>query len=92
LFVNLGRRDGVRVADLVQLFEAHAGLTKEEIGRIRVRDRHSFVDVPLDRAERVIQALTGQRAHEKALVVELARVERARNDAAPESPAQSSDR
>jgi ATP-dependent RNA helicase DeaD len=88
LFLNLGRRDGVRVVDIIRLFEMHAGLTKDELGRIRIRERHSFVGVPRERVEGAVQALSGRTAHDKVLVIELARAEQTRS-AAPEPPVQS---
>ena len=35
LFLNLGRRDNVRVGDIIRLFETHVGMTKDDLGRIR---------------------------------------------------------
>ncbi|WP_236604882.1 DEAD/DEAH box helicase [Sandaracinus amylolyticus] len=75
LFINLGRRDGVRVGDIIRLFETHASLGKDDLGRIRIRDRHTFVGVPRERVDAVVSALNGQSSHEKELVVEVSRAE-----------------
>jgi ATP-dependent RNA helicase DeaD len=84
LFVNLGRRDGTRVGDILRLFETHARLGKDDLGRIRIRDRHTFVGVPKERAASAVEALAGRSFGDKALVVEIARAEQAR--AAPPEP------
>ncbi len=73
LFVNLGRRDGVRAGDINQILRERCDLARSEIGRIRVRDKHSFVDVATTRAEEVVSALSGETSHERELVVEPAR-------------------
>ena len=78
LFVNLGRRDGTRVGDILRLFETHARLGKDDLGRIRIRDRHTFVGVPKERAAEAVEALAGRPFGEKSLVVEIARAEQAK--------------
>jgi ATP-dependent RNA helicase DeaD len=77
VFLNIGRRDGTRVGDILRLFEQNAGLGKEVLGRIRIRDRHSFVAVPTDRVEEALGKLAGARYGEKDIVAEIARAERA---------------
>ena len=59
LFVNIGERDGARVGDLVGAITGEAGLTREQIGRVEVRESHSTVQVASEVADRVVQRLTG---------------------------------
>ncbi len=73
LFVNVGRRDGARVGDLNRLFQDQGGLEREHVGRIRLRDKHSFVSVPEDRADAVVETLTGKAFAERELKVERAK-------------------
>ncbi|MGE0787008.1 MAG: DEAD/DEAH box helicase [Sandaracinaceae bacterium] len=73
LYVNLGRRDGVRPGEIVRLLVTEADVEREDVGRIRIRDRHSFVGVPADLADEIIEALGGKQSHDKELVVERAR-------------------
>jgi len=87
--VNLGRRDNVRVGDILRIFETFAGLTKDELGRIRIRDRHTFVGVPRDRVEAVLASLAGKAEGDKELVVEVARAEQSKGVTAdPTAPSQ----
>jgi ATP-dependent RNA helicase DeaD len=72
LFVNVGKRDGVRSGDLQKLL-AERGVPAEDTGRIRVRDRMSFVDVKKEAFERVVAALSGQVLAGRKVVAELAR-------------------
>ena len=73
LYVSVGRKDGVRVGDLNRLFQDSGGLSREEVGRIRLRDKHSFVSVPKTKVDAVIDALQGLDFHDRELKVEPAR-------------------
>lgn len=73
LFVSVGRRDEVRAGDINRLFRDQTDLGRDEIGRIRVRDRHTFVEVPPEKVEEVVEALHGRDFQERELIVELAR-------------------
>jgi ATP-dependent RNA helicase DeaD len=75
LYVNVGRRDGVRPGEIIRLLAEECALEKGEVGRIRIRDRHTFVGVPREKADAIVDRLTGVESYEKALVVELARAE-----------------
>jgi len=59
IFVNVGRRDGIRASDLQKVLIEDVGLERERVQRIRVRDRHSFVTVPHDDVARVVDKLIG---------------------------------
>jgi ATP-dependent RNA helicase DeaD len=73
VYLNVGRRDGVRPGEILRLMTEHTDLDKSEVGRIRIRDRHTFVGVPLDRADDVVTQLQGKSALDKELVAERAR-------------------
>ena len=75
LYVNLGRRDGVRPGEIIRLLAENCALDKAEVGRIRIRDRHTFVGVPRDKADEIVDQLAGTESHEKELVVEKARAQ-----------------
>jgi hypothetical protein len=72
LFVNVGRRDGARAVDLQGMLEA-AGVAREDIGPIRIRDRNSFVSLPKEAAEKGIAAFVGKTVGSRGIVAELAR-------------------
>jgi ATP-dependent RNA helicase DeaD len=73
LYLNLGKRDGVRVGEVARLLRESCELTRNEIGRIRVRDRYTFVDVPEERLDTIISTLSGQLVHDKPLAPERAK-------------------
>lgn len=72
LYVNVGRRDELKASELGRLLRDRTGLKRKEIGRIRVRDKHSLVDVPEDRAEDVIESMAGTTLRDRELQFEFA--------------------
>ena len=73
LYVNVGRRDELKASELGRLLRDRTGLKRKEIGRIRVRDGHSLVDVPEERAQDVIEAMAGAVLRDRELALELAK-------------------
>ena len=73
IFVNVGKRDGARPGDFVRVLE-RAGLGASQIGRIRLRDRHTFVCVEPGDVERAIAAL-----NDATIAGKVARAERGRS-------------
>jgi ATP-dependent RNA helicase DeaD len=57
LFINVGREERVRPADLVGAIANEAGIPGRAIGAIDIFDHFSFVEVPSEMADRVLQAL-----------------------------------
>lgn len=77
LFLNVGRRDGVRVGDLSRFLRDASGLPPDEVGRIRMRDKHTFVAVPKDKVDAVLAALKDKTYNERALDAAVAKATRA---------------
>ena len=73
LYVNVGRRDDLKASELGRLLRDRTGLKRKEIGRIRVRDKHSLVDVPEERAQDVIESMAGATLRDRELELELAK-------------------
>ena len=73
IFVNVGRRDGARAGDIQELLEKNGSMPVGETGRIRVRDRMTFVSVKKELLEKAIEALAGQVIGGRNVVAELAK-------------------
>jgi ATP-dependent RNA helicase DeaD len=73
LYLNVGKRDGLEANDLATLLATTCELGSDDIGRVRVKDRHTFVGVPTERVEFVISSLAGHTIKNRALHVERAR-------------------
>lgn len=73
VFVNVGRRDGARASDFLRVIDDTPGLSRDDVGRIRVRERHSFVVVRRNVLDRIVEALSGSRIGNRVASAELAR-------------------
>jgi ATP-dependent RNA helicase DeaD len=72
LFVNVGKREGVRPADLQKIL-ADKGIAPGDTARIRVRDRMTFVSVRTEFFDQAVAALAGQTIGGRKVVAERAR-------------------
>lgn len=72
LFVNVGKREGLREAELREML-SEAGVQDEQIGRIRVRDRVSYVTLEAGAEGRAVAALSGKVVGGRTTVAERAR-------------------
>ncbi|HXW58989.1 MAG TPA: DEAD/DEAH box helicase [Solirubrobacteraceae bacterium] len=70
LILSGGRADGLRVADIVAAVTASAGLDGEAVRDVLVLDRFSFLSVPDEEADWVIDALRGRRLRGQSLSLE----------------------
>lgn len=58
LFVNLGRKQGVRREDIGDVLEEQ-GFEEDDVSFVKVRERHTFVGVPVELEKRALLALDG---------------------------------
>ena len=61
LFFNLGHKAKIGPRDIVGAITGETGLPGRIVGSIEIRDRFSFVDVPAEHADAIIQALDGSK-------------------------------
>lgn len=54
IFINIGRSSRVTVRDIVQSIAIEAEIPARSIGRISIYDKFSFVEVPMEYAEKVL--------------------------------------
>ena len=55
LKLNKGKMHGIRPNDIVGTIAFHANIPGYSIGKIRIEDKHTFVDIPEDLVEQVIK-------------------------------------
>ena len=72
LFVNVGKRESLRTTDVEGLLTAR-GIGLDDVQRIRIRDRNTFISVKKEAVERVTAALAGQVIGGRTVVAEVAR-------------------
>lgn len=69
LYLNIGSMDDVRPGDLVGAITSEAGISKAELGKVDVRERHSTVEVSTPVANSVVSKLTGVQLRGRRLLV-----------------------
>ncbi|HMK61734.1 MAG TPA: DEAD/DEAH box helicase [Dissulfurispiraceae bacterium] len=57
LFMTVGRKDKINVADIVQSIASEARIPQRKIANVRVMDKFTFVDVPEEFADCIIGSL-----------------------------------
>lgn len=72
LFFNLGRKDNMKVKDFVGSIAANCGIQGNEIGKINILDKFSFVEVPGEYVEDVLEGMKGKQIKGKDCKVEIA--------------------
>jgi ATP-dependent RNA helicase DeaD len=71
LIVAAGRAHGLEPADVVAAIVDNTRLDGEDVARVRVLDRYSFAEVPAERAEAVVEKLSGKRVRGVELRLEV---------------------
>jgi ATP-dependent RNA helicase DeaD len=72
LFINIGHKDNAREGDFVSAI-AEAGISGSMLGNIKILDTFSFVEVPIEYADNVINSLHSSNIKGKKISVELAK-------------------
>lgn len=57
LFMTIGKKDKIKVGDIVKSISAEANIPGKKIGKVAILDKFSFVEVPANLADKVIGAL-----------------------------------
>lgn len=69
LHLNLGRKDKVNKVDIVGFFSNRAGLRKEDIGLIEVKDFFSFVAIRKSKMQMTLEMIKGHKIKNKKVIV-----------------------
>lgn len=73
LMVSIGRKDFVRPGDIVGAIAGEANIPGNSIGSIDIFDKFTYVDVPKDMANRVVDAMEGNTIKGRRVNIEIAR-------------------
>jgi ATP-dependent RNA helicase DeaD len=57
LWISAGEENGIEIPDIVALIQGETGLSAEIIGRVDIRERHTFVEVASEHAAGVVAKL-----------------------------------
>ena len=73
VFVSVGRNRRVHTRDLITFFTSADGITRDDIGQIKVLDNYSFVEVAKAKAQAAIDELNGKELRGRKLTINFAR-------------------
>lgn len=76
LFMTIGRKDDIKVADIVKSIASEANIPFNRIGNIRMLDKFTFVEVPGELADMVIRSVDDMIMKGKRVKVQPARARR----------------
>jgi ATP-dependent RNA helicase DeaD len=72
LFINIGKKQGVRPRDIVGAIAGESGLSGNLIGPVSTYDKFTFVDVPKGRDKDVLRAMKNAKIRGKSIRMERA--------------------
>lgn len=72
LFLNLGKKDNIKAKDIVGSFSANTAVSSEDIGKINVLDKFSFVEVPEKYAREILSGMKDKKIKGKDVNIEIA--------------------
>ena len=81
LFVSMGKRHHLKPMELKKKIAERAGLSQETLGRVRLLENYSFIEVPVDEAQKIISAVAGMEMNGRALEIKPAKK---RSESSPE--------
>lgn len=73
LFFNLGKKDNIKVKDFVGSIAANSGISGDKIGKINILDKFSFVEVPGEYVEDIMNGMKNKQIKGKDCSVEIAK-------------------
>ena len=73
LFINIGKKNNVSAGDFVGAIAGETGINSSLIGNIKILDAFSFVEVPQEYADDIINALHSSNIKGKKVSVNLAK-------------------
>jgi ATP-dependent RNA helicase DeaD len=73
LFLTIGKKDKIKVGDIVKSISEEADIPGKRIGNITMFDAFSFVEVPASLADRVISSLNDMVVHGRRIRVQPAK-------------------
>lgn len=73
LFFNLGKKDNIKVKDIVGSIAANCGISGDKIGKINILDKFSFVEISGKYVEDVVSGMQGKQVKGRDCNIEIAK-------------------
>lgn len=72
LFINIGKNQNVKPGDILGAIAGESGMPGKMVGSIDMYDKYTFVEVPREQADVVLQAMKDARIKGKNIHIEKA--------------------
>ena len=72
LFLNVGKKDNVRVKDIIGSVCSNCVISKEDIGDVDLMDKFSFMNVPTQYAKDILKSMEGKKIKGREIRIEIA--------------------
>lgn len=72
LFFNLGKKDKIMAKDIVGSLSSNVAISGSEIGKIKILDKFTFVEVPFRYVDEVITGMEGKQIKGRDVNIEVA--------------------
>lgn len=73
MFVNIGFNEKISPSNIVGAFAGETGIPGNVLGQIQIENKHTYVDVPKEYANQVIDKMVGAQIKGKRVLVEIAK-------------------
>ncbi len=73
MFVNIGFNEKISPSNIVGAFAGETGIPGNVLGQIQIENKHTYVDVPKEYANQVIDKMVGAQIKGKRVFVEIAK-------------------
>jgi superfamily II DNA/RNA helicase len=73
LYIGKGKKDKINKIDIVGFFSKKAGLGRDDLGRVDVKDHYAFVAVSRKRVKQALQLVKGEKMKGQKVLIEEAR-------------------
>ncbi len=73
LFVSMGKRHHLKPLELKKKIAERTGLSSEMLGRVHLLENYSFIEVPVNEAQRIVAAMVGTELNGRALEIKPAK-------------------
>lgn len=72
LFISLGKLDNIKAKDIIGSISANTAVSGSEIGKIKILDKFSFVEVPQEFVNEILISMKGKQIKGKDVKLEIA--------------------
>ncbi|MHA8066808.1 DEAD/DEAH box helicase [Aquirufa sp. ROCK2-A2] len=73
MFVNIGFNEKISPSNIVGAFAGESGIPGNVLGQIQIENKHTYVDVPKEYANVVLEKMSGAQIKGKRVMVEIAK-------------------